>query len=292
MSLRSSEGLEYLERRKGSAMLRLLALTLSLLTAAAACAQGPTPLNGPATQESTALAPAQFHHASPPDPSMTAAQLEGLADALRAQKYYADAIDYYRAAIAKTSNAAMLWNKLGIAELQLMRYGDARKDFERARKLDKQLAEAVNNLGVIFYIEQNYKKAIKLYRKAILLKPGSASFHSNLASAYFSRQEFDLASAEYLRALEIDPDILERQSSGGVQAHIASPQDRARYAYVVAKLYARSGNFERALHYLRKAIEEGYPHVDSAYKDEEFAALRKDPRFEELMSSRPQALPQ
>lgn len=273
-------------------MLRFFALTLCILAAVAACAQGPTPLTGPATQESTALAPSQFHHAAPPDPSMTALQLEGLADTLRAQKYYADAIDYYRAALARTSNAAPLWNKLGIAELQLMRYGDARKDFERAMKLDPRLADAVNNLGVIFYMQQNYKKAIKLYRKAIALKPNSASFHSNLATAYFSRQEFDKASAEYLRALELDPDILERQSSGGVQAHIASPQDRARYSYVVAKLYARSGNFERSLHYLRKALEEGYPQVDSVYKDEEFAALRKDPRFTELMGSRPQAIPQ
>lgn len=273
-------------------MLRILALTLCVLAAATAFAQGPTPLNGPATQEGAALAPSQFHHVAPPDPSMTAAQLEGLADTLRSQKYYADAIDHYRAALAKTPNAAPLWNKLGIAELQLMRYVDAKKDFERATKLDRGMADAINNLGVVFYIDQKYKKAIKLYLRAIALRPDSASFHSNLASAYFSRREFGLASAEYLRALELDPDILERQGSGGVQAHIASPQDRARYAYVVAKLYARSGNFERALHYLRKAIEEGYPHIDSAYKDEEFAALRKDPRFGELMSSRPQALPQ
>ena len=273
-------------------MWRFLALTVCILSAAAALAQGPTALSGPATQEGTALAPSQFHHAPPPDPSMTVSQLEGMADTLRGQKYYADAIDYYRAAIAKASNTAMLWNKLGIAELQLMHYGDARKNFERAMKLDPRLADAINNQGVIYYVEQNYKKAIKLYRKAIQLKPESASFHSNLASAYFSRKQFDLASAEYLRALELDPDILERQSSGGVQAHIASPEDRARYAYVVAKLYARNGNFERALHYLRKALEEGYPHIDSVYKDEEFAALRKDPRFEELMSSRPHALPQ
>ncbi|MBZ5646215.1 MAG: tetratricopeptide repeat protein [Acidobacteriia bacterium] len=273
-------------------MLRLLALTTCILAAAVAFAQGPTPLTGPATQESTALAPSQFHHAEPPDPNMTASQLEGQADTLRAQKYYADAIDYYRAALAKSPKAASLWNKLGIAELQLMRYVDAGKDFDRAVKLEPGLSDAVNNRGVVFYIQQDYKKAIKLYRKAIGLRPGSASFHSNLATALFSRQEFDKASAEYLRALELDPDILERQSSGGIQAHIASPQDRARYSYVVAKLYARNGNFERSLHYLRKAIEEGYPHIESVYKDEEFAALRKDPRFEELMNSRPQAIPQ
>ena len=43
----------------------------------------------------------------------------------------------------------------------------------------------------------------------------------------------------YAKALELDPDIFERNSHGGLQARLPSPQDRAHYDYVLAKLYAR-----------------------------------------------------
>lgn len=273
-------------------MPRLLVFAVLLLVACAALAQGPVPLTGPDAQESTALAPQQFHHSDPPDPSLPPAQLEARADELRSQKYYADAIDYYRAALSKEPGRAMLWNKVGIAELQLIRYDDARKDFERALKIDKRFPEAMNNLGVAHYLQSKYPRAIKCYHKALELSPENASFHSNLANAYFARKEFEKATVEYQRAVTLDPDILERQASGGVQAHLGAPQDRARYSYVLAKLYAQTGNLERSLHYLRKAMEEGYPQIDSVYKDQEFATLRKDPRFTDLMTARPQALPQ
>ena len=62
--------------------------------------------------------------------------------------------------------------------------------------------------------------------------------------------------------------------------------------YVLAKLYARNGNPERSLHYLRRAMEDGYRDIKDVYKDSEFTALRKDPRFAELMASKPVSIPE
>jgi hypothetical protein len=73
---------------------------------------------------------------------------------------------------------------------------------------------------------------------------------------------------------------------------MSSPEDRAHYSFVLARMYANAGNLDRALIYLRKAIEDGYKDIDAVYKDQEFATLRQDPRFTELMNSKPQALPQ
>src|SRR6266478_1304965 len=71
-----------------------------------------------------AVSPAQISHSEqvqirpplmrtvePPAPDATVADLEERADQLRASKLYLDAMDYYRAAMAKEANAARLLNK-------------------------------------------------------------------------------------------------------------------------------------------------------------------------------------
>lgn len=250
------------------------------------------PLAAAQQQPTTAIAPPQIRRVEPPPADATVAQLEERGDELKQQKAYVDAIDYYRAALRKAPNNAVLYNKTGIAELQLARYREAKKDFERAIKFNKQYPEAYNNLGVVFYFDRNYKKAIKNYEKALSLQEATASFHSNLGTAYFERKQTDLAMKEYLRALELDPDIFERLSMGGVAAHLASPNDRAHYSYILAKMYAQVGNSDRCLLYLRRAKEDGYDKLSDVYKDAAFVEIRKDPRFAELMGDKTPAIPQ
>ncbi|MGH9529991.1 MAG: tetratricopeptide repeat protein [Terriglobales bacterium] len=226
--------------------------------------------------------------------SASAKELEQTADLMRARKSYLDALDYYQAAIAKTpaASASRLYNKAGIVELELQRYRQAGKDFNHAIKADRQSADAYNNLGVVDYLEKKNGKALKQYKKAIQLSGSSASFYSNLAAAYFSRKEFEAATVAYAKALQLDPDIFEHTSINGVAGRISSPQDQAHYDYVVAGLYAKSGNLTRSLEYLRRAMEEGYKGVKDVYKDPEFTALRKDARFTALMASKPPAIPE
>jgi tetratricopeptide (TPR) repeat protein len=228
----------------------------------------------------------------PPTSEMTADDLEKRADELRTEKYYLDAIDYYAAALAKRSSSAVLWNKVGITELLLQHYKDAGKHFQKAIKLDRKYSDAVNNLGVIYYIEKKYGKAVKQYAKAIDLRQDMASYYSNLGAAYFSKKDFEKAITAYNHALELDPDVFEHTSHAGVSAQMAKPEDRAHYDYVMAKLYAKMGASDRSLLYLRKAMEEGYKGIDNVYKDGEFGQLRKDPRFAELMASKPPAIPE
>lgn len=227
----------------------------------------------------------------PPSPSAATDQLIEMAETLHAEKNYLDAIDYYRAALKK-DNSAMVWNKLGITQLAMGRLEDSRKSFEKSIKLDGQYADAVNNLGVVWYKKNKYSKAIKYYKKALTIRDASAPFHNNLGAAYFSKKEFSRAIAEYQRAFQLDPTVFDRSSKVGVVAQLSSPEDRARYSYLLAKMFAGSGNIDRSLEYLRKALEDGYKEIAAVYKDEEFAGLRKDPRFNELMASKPVAIPQ
>jgi tetratricopeptide (TPR) repeat protein len=238
------------------------------------------------------VSPPTIRRTLPPSATSSVEELEKRGDELRLQKDYLDALDYYRAVLAKKPNNPAVYNKVGIAELLMQRYKEAGKDFEKAAHLDHKYADAVNNLGVIDYEQKKYAKAIKQYEKAIKLRPDSASFYSNQGAAYFGKKEFEKAIEDYAKAMEIDPEILERTSHNGVSAQLPSPDDRARYDYLIAKLWAKQGDPDRSLQYLRRAIEEGYKGIDDVYKDPEFAGLRSDTRFTELMAARLPAIPE
>src|SRR5580700_8764181 len=244
-----------------------------------------------AQTELVQITPPPLRRAAPPAPNASVSELDARGDELRGQKSYLDGLDYYRAALAKKPSA-LLYNKAGITELQLRRDQESAKDFERAVKLDREFADAWNNLGVAWYLQQKYGKAIKYYEKAIKLKQDVASFYNNLGAAYYGKKLWDKATVAYGQALQLDPDIFERTSRTGVTAQLPSPEERARFEYLIAKLYAKQGDSDHALQYLRRAMEEGYAGIDEVYKDSDFEGLRKDTRFAQLMASRPPAIPE
>ncbi len=225
-----------------------------------------------------------------PDPTASAKDLEDHGDLLRAEKRYLDALDFYAAAIAKHPTA-LLWNKEGMAYLFLQKYPEATKCFNRAIKADKNAPEGYNNRGYMEQRNQNFNKAIRYYKKALALQPNDAVFHYNLGSSYWGKHQYDLAAQQYHAAYALDPDIFNRVSRIGVMAQSGSPEDRAAFSFMVAKMYAQAGDLDHSFEYLRKAMEEGYKNIKKVYTDSEFATLRTDKRFEELMSQKPQPIP-
>jgi tetratricopeptide (TPR) repeat protein len=241
--------------------------------------------------EQLEVGPPPLHRADPPAPGATPEELERRGDELRTQKNFLDAVDYYQAALKGAPASASVFNKIGICQLMTQRYKEAKKSFEHAIRADRKHSDAYNNLGVIYYQAHNYNGAIKHYQKAISLNNDAASYYSNMGAAYFGKRQFEKAIQNYSKAMELDPDIFERTSRAGVLAQLPSPEDRAHYDYVLAKLYARTGVPERSLHYLKKAMEEGYKDIKNVYRDNEFSTLRNDPRFAELMAAKTTAIP-
>lgn len=284
--------------------LRSLVITcFTLLAALTLCAA-----NGPQTQAATAADVSQSAPAPrPAEPSasaqqttaveptlaemrtMTAEQLDEAGDQLRQAKEYFAAVDCYRAAIRKHAVAAY-YNKIAISELLLSNPMEAEKSAKKAVRKDKHLAEAWNNLAVSYYMRKRFKDAIRTYQRAISLKPGFASFHNNLAAALMDSKQFERGVAEYRRAFELDPSFFDHASQNGVSAHMGSPQDRAQFSFVMARLFAGNGDLDRALHFLRSAIEDGYPAIDEVYRDKEFTQVRNDERFLALMKEHPVAI--
>lgn len=238
--------------------------------------------------EQVEVGPPPVHRVEPPSVGSSARELEAVGDQLESDKDYLDAIDYYLAALRKSPRSAVLMNKVGMSQLLLRRYKDALKSFDHAIKVDKTYANAYANTAVVYYQQGSYPKSIKYYDKAIQLDDTQAVFYNNRAASEFARKQFEKAMSDYNKALQLDPDIFERAARrAGVQAKLPSPADVAHYDYVLAKLFAENGSADRSLHYLKKAMEEGYPRIKDVYKDAEFGELRKDPRFAELMASKP-----
>ncbi len=208
-------------------------------------------------------------------------------DILMARKLYRAAVECYKAG-ANTS--AVMANKTGIAYHQLADMDNARKYYERAVKLSPNYAEAINNLGTVYYARKSYRRAISQYHKALGIRPGFAPFLANLGTAYFARKQYALASTTYVQALSIDPDIFERRSTQGASVQDQTVEERAKYHYYVAKTYAQAGINDRAIQYIRKALEEGFKDREKFFKEPEFMALREDPEFKQLMATEQKVL--
>jgi len=211
-------------------------------------------------------------------------------DIFMARKMYREAIEAFKEGSPKDP---VLWNKTGIAYHQMLQLDNARKSYEQALKLKPDYLEAMNNIGTIYYAKKSYRRSIAWYNKALKLAMGesrSASIYMNLGTAYFSRKRYQDATNAYQTALKIDPDVFEHHSSFGVMLEERTVEERAKYHYYVAKLYAKSGRTELALQYLRKALEEGFKERDKLAKDPEFAPMRDTDEFKILLASNPRVL--
>ncbi len=202
-------------------------------------------------------------------------------DILMARKEYRDAIEVYQQG---PKDSAILLNKTGIAYHQLTDTNTARKYYERAVKVNPEYSEAVNNLGTAYYAHKNYRRATTQYLKALQLNPNSASVYSNLGTAYFARKKYDQALQAYQKALQLDPEVFEHRSTGGVLLLERSVTERAKFHYYLAKTYAKAGALERALGYMRKALEEGFKEKNKFMEEPEFAEMRELPEFRQLMT--------
>ena len=187
-------------------------------------------------------------------------------------------------------NSAVIWNKIGIAYHQMTQLDAAMKRYRRAIRLDAKYSEAINNLGTVYYAEKHYGRATSSYKRALKLAPGSASIYSNLGTAYFAEKRYKQAWEAYNTAFQLDPEVFEHRNTYGVLLQERTVEERARFHYYLAKIYAKQGQTDRALQYIRKALEEGFTDRKKLLQDPEFAALRDLPAFKELLKLEPRVL--
>lgn len=222
-----------------------------------------------------------------PEPIAKPLTMEERGDIFGARKMYREAVEAY---LQVTPPTAIVYNKIGIAYQQQNDLVSAKKYYDRAVKLQPRYAEAINNLGTVQYAQKNYRRATGYYKKALSIQPRSASVYSNLGTAWFSRRNYQEATKCYMQALAIDPQVFERHSGHGVLLEQRDVQERSKFNYYMARVYARNGMNELALQYIRKALETGFKDKKKFLEEEDFAGLRKLPDFDDLMKLEPRVL--
>lgn len=112
----------------------------------------------------------------------------------------------------------------------------AKAQFAKAIEIFPQYHDAYGQLGLSFYREQNFEKAIENYNQAVKYKPNNALVYSNMGIIYFQAGDVDKAQELYEKAVSIDKRFVDAWRNLG-------------------SVYAQKQNFPEAIRCYREAIK-------------------------------------
>ena len=161
--------------------------------------------------------------------------------------------------------------------------GEAKKSYEASLRLNPRNPDVLNNLGTVYFALKDYGSAERLYRKALKFNPKSALIYKNLGTDLLAESKNNKGWECYQAALDLDPEVFERANQFRIEEP-TSVGKRGAMNYYLAKCYAHSGNVERVVTYLRRAIDEGFTDRKKIMADSEFATLHQIPAFQELLA--------
>jgi tetratricopeptide (TPR) repeat protein len=250
---------------------------LAWVVFAAFCAAGTAVL----AQDSSGVSPAAPQSQAAANAELIQATPEEVGDSLMMHQRYQAAIAAYKKG---PRNSADLWNKLGIAYQMMFNMEDATRCYQTSLRLNPKNTHVLNNLATVYDSQKQYATAERMYRKALKLEPQSALIEKNLGTNLLTQHKYKKGWEAYQAALAIDPRIFEQTNSPRVD-NPASVQERGAMNYYMAKGCVRAGQNDRAIEYLRMALNEGFTNPKKIIADSEFASLRGIPAFEQLLAA-------
>ena len=216
---------------------------------------------------------------------------------------YEKAIGQFKKVIKLTPDNYRGYNNLGGIYYMLERRDEARDMFERSLEIHKSY-NIYSNLGTLYFIEGKYKIAAKSYELAIKLNDKDYLTWGNLAAAYsLIDGKKEKAIQTYKHAIQIayerlkvnpkDPDVISNLSSyySDIGEKMKSLEllkqslniapDNSEVMYRAASTYENLGMRDEALHWIYKAIENGYSRSEIESQPE-LKKLLADERYEKL----------
>ncbi|HEX8794909.1 MAG TPA: tetratricopeptide repeat protein [Polyangiaceae bacterium] len=101
------------------------------------------------------------------------------------------------------------WVNLGYVELRRGNFDQARRDFLKARALNRDLPAPHHGLGVLAEAQGDGPAAEAFYRDALKVDPGFGPARANLARRLFGRGQYENAREQFQRLREVEPGAAE-----------------------------------------------------------------------------------
>jgi adenylate cyclase len=139
----------------------------------------------------------------------------------------------------------------------------AEKASREALRLGFSTMGTYYHLGRALLVQGRYDEAMAAFEQARALSPTSSTPESGIAQVYLAKREYDRALQVFLRQPE-------KVRNTSLQEFLAS------------SIYAGRGEREKSLAELQKALESGYRDFAAIDASPHLAALRADPRFQQL----------
>ena len=154
--------------------------------------------------------------------------------------------EHYRAAIRLNPGSAESYYNYGVLLLSAGKFQLAEVAIRKTIEINPYYSGAHNNLGYLLERQGSFAEATAEYRKAIENKPGDRQAHFNLGRLLVNQKKY----AEGIQELEktIEPE----------------DENTPRYVYALGAAFARSGDRQNALRYIRQARESAAARGQSA----------------------------
>ncbi len=220
------------------------------------------------------------------------------------QNRYEDAKDQFRMVTELTPDNYRGYMNLGSMYYYTNEPEKARSFYEKSLALENTFL-ASSNLATIYYSEGRFAEAARMYETALKLHEGNYVMWGNLASAYYwTPDERDKAGRTYRRAIDLanehkrvnpnDPELLinlagyhvmtgdENEARGYIDRALALAPDNTDVMFRAGSAFERLNEREKALHWLGKAIENGFPKSE-IMRQPELRDLVDDSQFEVML---------
>jgi tetratricopeptide (TPR) repeat protein len=176
----------------------------------------------------------------------------------------AEAIGYYRAAVALRPQSPGAHLDLGVALKTQGRLDEAAAEYREAIRINKDYPFSHNNLGNALVDKGQLEEAIAEYREAIRLKKDYVTAHSNLGCALAKKGQSDQAIAQFHEAIRIKADYAEPhfrlgsflRTKGRLDEAIAELSEAVRLKQDFPDAHLNLGNALKDKGWLDEAIAE------------------------------------